>query len=71
MTTDGGGNSGLINEGGNGYVLKKSVKAFADKLEEVFNDPSLYKELSNQAGEYSKNFGIKEYTLELLKVYSN
>lgn len=70
VTTDGGGNAEIIEEGKNGFLIReRNVAAFKAKVDELIANKELYKAMSNNAEVYSKQFDIKDYAEKLVGLY--
>ena len=70
ITLDGKGNRDLIVEGKNGFMLfEQDAEKFADKLVEVWENKTLYREMSAYAQEFAKGYDIKEYVDRLMGIY--
>ena len=70
VTTDGGGNKDLLEDGHNGFLIKeRSVKQFADKLIDLIENEELRKGLGGNAQQYSKVYDIIPYVDKLEKIY--
>ncbi|MCH2223358.1 MAG: glycosyltransferase family 4 protein [Crocinitomicaceae bacterium] len=70
VCTDGFGNRDLINNGENGYLFPdRSPKAIADKITSLLENPDICSKMGESAKEFSKQFDIKPYVSQLLKLY--
>ena len=70
ITLDGKGNRDLIVQGKNGFMLmEKDAEKFADKIVELWENKSLYREMATYAQEFAKGYDIKEYMCRLLEIY--
>lgn len=70
ITSDGGGNRDLIEEGKNGFMIREfNAKLFADKILEVVSDEKRYKEMSEYCVLFASKFDIKNYVDKLLELY--
>lgn len=71
ITLDGGGNSDLIVEGKNGFLLgTNDPGAFADKIIALFDDKLAYDDISRFARKHARKFDIGEYVDKLLMLYN-
>lgn len=71
VTTDGGGNAEIIEEGKNGFLLRERDAAqFKARVDELMKDKELYKRVSDYAVTYSKQFDIKDYADKLVDLYN-
>lgn len=69
---DGGGNSELISDNENGFLINElDVNAFADKILQLKENESLYSEVSQSAIDTAKNFDIAPYVEKLINLYKN
>jgi glycosyltransferase involved in cell wall biosynthesis len=72
ISLDGNGNRDLIEEGKNGYMLKKhDAEEFANCILKLWSDKPKYNEMSNYAQQYARNYDIKAYTQKLLDIYNS
>lgn len=72
VCTDGKGNRDLIIEGENGFMaMERSADLLANKIQYLLENEEVRKEMGQNALEFSKQFGIKKYVKELLKLYSD
>lgn len=72
ITLDGKGNRDLIVQGKNGFMLfEQDAEKFAGKIIEVWEDKTLYKEMSSFGQEFARKYDIKDYVDRLLKVYQD
>ena len=70
ITLDGKGNRDLIVQGKNGYMLfEQDVEKFAEKILEVWENKTLYSEMSAFSQEFAKGYDIKDYVVRLLELY--
>jgi len=70
ITLDGKGNRDLIVQGKNGFMLmEKDAEKFADKIVELWENKSLYREMVAFAQEFAKGYDIKEYIRRLILLY--
>lgn len=71
VVTDFGGNSGVIKNGENGFLVPThDVYALTDKLSELLTDEDLYNRMSETASKiYNERFTSQAYTREIEKVY--
>ena len=71
VVSDFGGNPGVIKDGVNGFVVpKQNAKAIADKIEELLNDESLYREISENSKKiFKKTFTASAMTKQTEEVY--
>ncbi|OFY85153.1 MAG: hypothetical protein A3F72_05075 [Bacteroidetes bacterium RIFCSPLOWO2_12_FULL_35_15] len=70
ITLDGKGNRDLIENGKNGFIInEENPEMFADKIELLISNKSLYHSISEYAIEYSKKYDIKNKTKELIDFY--
>lgn len=69
---NGGGNTMLILEGKNGFLIEeRNPELIADKLELLLTDEKLRLEMGRQAQEFSKQFDIVPYTQKLISIYKS
>lgn len=69
---NGGGNKDLIVEGKNGFLIEeRSPKIFAEKIIHLKDNPDEYSAMSNFAHKFAKQFDIKPYVDNLLKIYQS
>jgi glycosyltransferase involved in cell wall biosynthesis len=69
---DGKGNRDLVEQGKNGYMIyEQDVNQFADRIAEVWNDKSKYREMSKYAQNFAKEYDIKVYVDKLLNMYES
>ena len=69
---DGKGNRDLVEQGKNGYmVYEQDVNQFADKITEIWNDKSKYRDMSINAQNFAKGYDIKIYVDKLLNMYES
>lgn len=67
---DGKGNRDLIENGKNGYMLmEENAVAFAEKIIEFVEKPNAYRDMSNYAVDYAKQFDINVHARKLTKYY--
>ena len=70
VTLDGKGNRDIIQEDKNGYLFfEQNPEQFADKIIEYSRDKDKYKQISNYAQEYAKQFDSSTKTEELITFY--
>lgn len=70
IALDGKGNRVLIKEGINGYLLyEEDAVKFADIIEKVIKDETLYRSLSKNAVEFAAQYDIQPYVDKLLEIY--
>ncbi len=69
---NGKGNADLVLNGKNGYIFEEqNPHLFADKIEQLRTDASLYSELSKNAQEFASRFAIGPKTDELIEFYQS
>ncbi|MFA7273181.1 MAG: glycosyltransferase [Crocinitomicaceae bacterium] len=72
ICTDGLGNSELIKQGENGFMVwERDPKLLADKIEYLFNNDILLEEMSEKAWKFAQNYGMESYIREILNIYSS
>ncbi|MDD2636384.1 MAG: glycosyltransferase family 4 protein [Bacteroidales bacterium] len=72
ITLDGKGNRDLIEPGKNGYMIyEQNAELFAQTIIDLWNDKQKYREMSEYAQEYAKQYDIKPYVEKLLVLYQN
>lgn len=72
ISTNGGGNAELIEEGKNGYLIHvPSVQHFTEKIKEIKNNQTLYEEMSRFSVEFAKKYNLETYIDRLLEIYTN
>jgi glycosyltransferase involved in cell wall biosynthesis len=65
-------NNEILTDGKNGYIVKTSEPTnFAEVIESVVSEPSLYNKLSKYSIETSKEYGISSYVDNLTKIYKS
>ena len=70
VSTNGKGNSELIINNFNGFLLDNFyVDEFSKKIDEISNNINIRKKFSNNSLEFSSQFSIEEYVNELEKIY--
>jgi len=70
VTLDGLGNRDLIEEGRNGFLLKRQDSAaFADRIVELAKRRELYREMSAYAQGFAKRYDIAHVTDRLVELY--
>ncbi|MBL0309837.1 MAG: glycosyltransferase family 4 protein [Bacteroidetes bacterium] len=70
IALDGGGNRDLIQEGVNGYCIKKQeADLFADKIIGLMRNETLYHTMSRNAVAFAKGFDMPAYVDRLLEMY--
>ncbi|MBK8805295.1 MAG: glycosyltransferase family 4 protein [Bacteroidales bacterium] len=70
ITLNGGGNVDLIENGKNGFIIdEQNPELFADKIIEIWENKTLYNQISSNAQEFAQRFDIKEYVDKLIKLY--
>ena len=72
VCSDGKGNRDLIQEGENGFMVwERNPKLLADKIELLFKNEKLRKEMGEKARKFAQGFGIEKYVVSLLVFYKN
>ncbi|MDD2635210.1 MAG: glycosyltransferase family 4 protein [Bacteroidales bacterium] len=72
ITLDGKGNRDLIEPGKNGYMIyEQNAELFAQTIIDLWNDKQKYREMSEYAQEFAKQYDIKPYVEKLLRLYQN
>jgi glycosyltransferase involved in cell wall biosynthesis len=72
ITLDGKGNRDLIEEGKNGYMIyEQNAELFAQTIIDLWNDKQKYREMSEYAQEFAKQYDIKPYVEKLILLYKN
>ena len=72
VCTDGKGNRDLIQEGENGIMVwERNPKLLADKIELLFKNEKLCKEMGEKARKFAQGFGMEKYVESLLVFYKN
>jgi len=70
ISLNGKGNSDLIINGKNGYIIEKNNPTlFVDIIENLFNSPNLYEDISNYGRFFSKKYDIINYVKKLEEIY--
>ena len=70
VTLDGKGNRDLIIQGKNGFMIfEQDAQQFANKIIEIWQNKTLFKEMSVFAQEFARKYDIKDYVDRLLEVY--
>ena len=70
VTLNGKGNRDLFENGINGFIIEKqNAKEFADKILELYNNPSLYKKISASGQLFAKKYDIKKVADEYIEFY--
>ena len=70
ITLDGKGNRDLIIQRKNGFLLfEQDAEKFANKIMEVWENKTLYKEMSDFAQEFARKHDIKDYVDRLKEIY--
>ena len=70
VSIDGKGNTDLISNNYNGFIIDKpDISLFTEKILSIANNENLYKHMSNNSLKFSDNFSIKNYTTELISLY--
>lgn len=70
VTLDGGGNRDIVQNGYNGFLLKEAdEKKFAQKIQEIIDNPDLYQKLREGALLTAQNFGMDAYAERLIELY--
>ncbi|MBM77809.1 MAG: hypothetical protein CL846_04950 [Crocinitomicaceae bacterium] len=71
VTINGKGNSDLITNNFNGFILNNpTVNLFTEKILSIVNSKELYEKFSENASTFSKKFSIENYTDQLIKWYN-
>lgn len=72
VCTDGKGNRDLIQEGENGFMVwERDPKLLADKIELLFKNEDLRKEMGEKARVFAQEFGMENYVDQLLSIYKS
>ena len=72
VSTDGKGNRDLIQEGENGFMVwERDPKLLADKIELLFKNEDLRKEMGENASVFAQEFGMENYVDHLLSIYKS
>jgi glycosyltransferase involved in cell wall biosynthesis len=72
VCADGKGNRDLIHEGENGFMVwERNPKILADKIELLFKNENLRKEIGEKARVYAQGFGMEKYVDQLLSIYKS
>lgn len=72
VSLDGRGNRDIISNGENGYILpEQTPKMFADTIQPLATDKSLYSRIQNAGLQTAKQFNIVQYVDRLLQLYKN
>jgi glycosyltransferase involved in cell wall biosynthesis len=72
VTLDGTGNRDIIEQDKNGYMIyEQNAELFAQTIIDLWNDKQKYREMSEYAQEYAKQYDIKPYVEKLLVLYQN
>jgi glycosyltransferase involved in cell wall biosynthesis len=72
ISLDGKGNRDLIEQGKNGYMIyEQNAELFAQTIIDLWNDKQKYREMSEYAQEFAKQYDIKPYVEKLLVLYQN
>ncbi len=72
VTTDGGGNRDLIEEGTNGFMIsQRNPEIFAQKIAFLIDNPKKREQLGENAQVFSENFGIEQYVARLKALYES
>lgn len=70
VTIDGEGNRDLIVAGENGYILSNNdVENFTKKILSIYTNPEKYYKMSSFAKKFARQYDIKHYIDNLLKIY--
>lgn len=70
LTLNGGGNRDLIEERKNGFLIEEdNVEHFTEKILELVNDQTLFKDMSQYAQSFAQRYDIVPYVDNLLKLY--
>ena len=70
VTLDGKGNRDLIEQGKNGYMIyDQDPELFADRIIDIWNDKIKYREMSEFAQKFAKQYDMKNYVEQLLDLY--
>jgi glycosyltransferase involved in cell wall biosynthesis len=70
ITLNGGGNRDLIEVGKNGFLIEEeNVEHFTEKILELVNNQTLFKDMSQYAQLFAQKFDIVPYGDNLLKLY--
>ena len=72
VTTDGGGNRAIMEDGKNGFLIKeRNVTQFVDQVQLLIKNQELYSQMSSFAKKYSEQFCIEKYVDNLLDFYGH
>jgi glycosyltransferase involved in cell wall biosynthesis len=70
ISINGQGNADIILDGINGFMIDPAdAKVFADKILFLIHSPEIYRNIAQNAIEFSKGYDIAEYCNKLLKIY--
>lgn len=70
FSTDGGGNRDIVINEKNGYLYSnRDPKLMANDILKLIEDEKKYRDFSNFAQEFAKNYDIKQYTQKLIETY--
>lgn len=71
VSYNGRGNKDIIKNNETGFLINElDPKKFADAVIKLFEDKKLYDEIVENAFNFSKNYDIKNYVSELIKIYN-
>lgn len=71
ISTDGFGNRDIIKENQNGFMVwKRDPIEFCDRIQQLYENPALYKKMSEYSIKFASNFDVKNYVEKLMKIYS-
>lgn len=72
VTLDGQGNRDLIDHGKNGFIhSEENAKLFADTIQQLVEDPALYKQISAAGRAYARGFDVSVKIGELVDFYNS
>ena len=70
VSINGKGNSDLITNNYNGFILDyPNADLFSEKILSIANSKELYEKFSENSSTFSKKFSIENYTDQLIKWY--
>ena len=71
ISTNGKGNTDILNDGYNGYIIDSfDVKKYVLQIKYLSEKPEVIKIISANAQDYALKFDIKDYVDSLLKLYN-